>query len=137
VIAHALRTGLILLGMLWALPWTLFGLLLGGIGLLTGGSVQRSGRTLEFWGGAIGWMLDHAPIVAGAIAITFGHVVLAANEHARNICRSHERVHVKQYERWGPLFVPAYLFCSLVLWLTGRDAYRDNPFEIEAYRRGH
>jgi len=42
-------------------------------------------------------------------------------------------VHVRQYERWGPLFGPAYLGCSLVLWLMGKRAYRDNPFEVEAY----
>jgi hypothetical protein len=28
---------------------------------------------------------------------------------------------------------PAYLGCSLVLRLTGRRAYRDNPFERQAY----
>jgi hypothetical protein len=53
-----------------------------------------------------------------------------------DFCRSHELVHVRQYERWGVLFIPAYLLCSLVLWLTGRDPYRDNPFEREAYAKG-
>ena len=47
--------------------------------------------------------------------------------------RAHERVHVRQCERWGPLFVPAYLGVSLWLMARGRDAYRDNPFEVEAY----
>ena len=28
---------------------------------------------------------------------------------------------------------PAYLGASLALWLTGRNAYRDNPFERQAY----
>jgi hypothetical protein len=28
---------------------------------------------------------------------------------------------------------PAYLLCSLALWLAGRRPYRDNPFEREAY----
>jgi hypothetical protein len=42
-------------------------------------------------------------------------------------------VHVRQYERWGPLFVPAYVLCSAVIWSRGGDAYRDNPFEREAY----
>jgi len=31
-----------------------------------------------------------------------------------------------------PFFVPAYLLCSLLLRLRGRDGYRDNPFEIRA-----
>ena len=42
-------------------------------------------------------------------------------------------VHVRQFERWGPLMGPAYLLSSLVLWLAGRRPYLDNPFEREAY----
>jgi hypothetical protein len=34
------------------------------------------------------------------------------------------------------LFGPAYLLCSLVLWLRGGRAYRDNPFERQAYEEG-
>jgi hypothetical protein len=47
--------------------------------------------------------------------------------------RAHERVHVRQYERWGPLFLPSYLFLSLYMYLRGCDPYRDNPFEREAF----
>ena len=36
-------------------------------------------------------------------------------------------------KRWGILFVPAYLSASVYLYFRGRDAYRDNPFEVEAY----
>jgi hypothetical protein len=43
------------------------------------------------------------------VAITLGHVVLATTESALKKTRSHERVHVRQYERWGPFFIPAYL----------------------------
>lgn len=44
----------------------------------------------------------------------------------------HELVHVRQYELWGPLFVPIYLIASL--WAHGRggNAYRDNRFEVAA-----
>jgi hypothetical protein len=31
------------------------------------------------------------------------------------------------------LFIPAYLLTSLYLKVRGRDAYRDNPFEREAF----
>jgi hypothetical protein len=31
---------------------------------------------------------------------------------------------------------PAYLLCSFYLWLTGRRAYRANPFERQAYDLG-
>lgn len=68
-----------------------------------------------------------------AMAMTFGHVVFGANVVALDITRRHEHVHVRQYERWGLLFVPAYLGASVILFLRGRDGYRDNPFEIEAY----
>ena len=68
-----------------------------------------------------------------AMAMTLGHVVLGQTDAALDVAREHELVHVRQYERWGPLFVPAYLGASLVLWLAGRDAYRENPFERQAY----
>lgn len=121
------------LGIAWASPWTLFGLFLGAISLITGGKSQRSGRVLEFWGGAADWFLKRAPIVGGAAAITFGHVVLGRSRLDIEICREHEMVHVRQYERWGVFFIPAYLLFSLVQWLRGKSAYRDNPFEVEAY----
>lgn len=46
----------------------------------------------------------------------------------------HELVHVRQYELWGPLFVPIYLIASLWAGLRGGNAYRDNRFEIAARR---
>jgi hypothetical protein len=52
------------------------------------------------------------------------------------ISRDHEMVHVRQFERWGPLMGPAYLGCSLVLWFMGRRPYHDNPFETQAYEEG-
>jgi hypothetical protein len=120
----------------WALPWTTFGLFVGGLGLLTGGNVQRTGRVIEFWGGGAAWFLRRFPLVAGAAAVTFGHVVLARSKTALDGTRSHEMVHVRQYERWGPLFVPAYLACYFALWLAGRHPYFDNPFEREAFENG-
>ena len=66
--------------------------------------------------------------------MTWGHVILGQTAAALDISREHELVHVRQYERWGPLFIPAYLLCSAVIWLRGGDPYRDNPFERQAYR---
>jgi len=68
------------------------------------------------------------------LAITLGHTILGQPDAALDISRDHEMVHVRQFERWGPLMGPAYLGCSLVLWLTGRRAYYDNPFERQAYQ---
>ena len=48
--------------------------------------------------------------------------------------REHERVHVRQAHQWGPLFIPAYLGASVVAVLLGRRGYRENAFEVEAYR---
>jgi hypothetical protein len=121
--------------LLWALPWTLLGLLLGLVALATGGGWQRVGRVLEFHGGSLRRLLRHVPIAGGAAAMTLGHVVLARTSADLDKSRRHELIHVAQYERWGPLFVPAYFACSGWMWLRGRDAYFDNPFEEEAYRR--
>jgi len=66
--------------------------------------------------------------------MTWGHVILGQTAAALDFSREHELIHVRQYERWGPLFIPAYLLCSAVIWLRGGDPYRDNPFECEAYR---
>lgn len=123
-----------LLAILWAFPWTLFGLMNGALGLLTGGHVQRSGRVLEFWGGWVTLYLRVFPLVWGASAVTFGHVVLGRDLDALASSRTHESVHVRQYERWGPLFVPAYIICWLTLWLRRKNPYFDNPFEREAFR---
>ena len=69
-------------------------------------------------------------------AITFGHVVLGTHPQELQRLRAHERVHVRQCERWGPLFLPAYALAGAWQWVRGRDAYRDNPFEVEARRLG-
>lgn len=124
---------IVALAILWASPWTLFGLLVGGLGLATGGRVRQTGRVLEFSGGFARVFLKVFPLVRGASAVTFGHTVLGRSQSLLDDCRRHEMVHVRQYERWGPLFVPAYLFCWLVLWLSGRNAYFDNPFERQAF----
>jgi hypothetical protein len=119
----------------WAGPWTLLGILVGLVGMATGGGVQRVGRVLEFHGGWLAWLLTRAPIAGGATALTLGHSVLARSAPDLDRTRDHELVHVAQYERWGLLFVPAYLGWSAWLWLRGRDPYWDNPFEREAYNK--
>ncbi len=120
-----------ILKMVWAAPWSVVGLCIGLGSCMTGGKAKRSGNVLEFHGGLAKWLLQLTPV--DAIAITIGHVVLGRSETALDISRDHERVHVRQYERWGIFFVPAYFFLSGLLWIRGKDAYRDNPFEVEAY----
>ncbi|MCA9186817.1 MAG: hypothetical protein KDA99_14420 [Planctomycetales bacterium] len=129
-----LRAWWVPLAILWAFPWTLCGASVGVLLLATGGRVRRIGRVLEFCGGWAPRLLTRVPIAGGASAITLGHTVLALDQASLDRTRQHERVHVAQYERWGPLFVPAYLLASALLWLRGRDPYWENPFEVEAYR---
>ncbi len=65
--------------------------------------------------------------------MTFGHTILARTEEDVRRTHEHELVHVRQYQRWGVFFVPAYFAASLWLWCTGKDFYRENPFEVEAF----
>ena len=88
---------------------------------------------LEAEGRLLAWGLTHLTwLEGGAAAITFGHVVLARDAAALEWTRSHERAHVRQYERWGPLFIPLYLAASAWAMARGRNPYWDNPFEREA-----
>lgn len=118
---------------LWASPWTLLGLAIGLLGLVTGGRCRRIGRTLEFWGGFTTGFLRVFPLVKGVFAVTFGHIILGRDPAELDRVRPHEWVHVRQYERWGILFVPDYLFHWVRLLLVGRDPYRENPFERQAF----
>ncbi|MCC9654486.1 hypothetical protein [Rhodopirellula halodulae] len=112
----------------WTAPNTLIGLT---IGLLLGGRIQWVSGVAEIHGRWIARALRSMPVPAAAM--TLGHVVLGCSLSDLDRTRRHERVHVRQYERWGPFFLPAYLLASLFLKFSGRDAYRGNPFEVEAY----
>ena len=134
---------------LWASPNTLLGLVFVPIALLP--AVRRARPrwrrlgapprvrliegVLEVHGPWIGILLQRfVPIAGGALAMTFGHVVVGRDAQALEVSRAHERVHVRQSERWGPLFIPAYLLASVWAWFRGRGAYEGNVFEVEAYR---
>lgn len=121
---HPLR----LLAYLWPAPYTILGI---AIGLLLGGRFRCVQGVIEIHGGRIATVLQRLPIPAAAL--TFGHVVFAQTRGDHQRTREHERVHVRQYERWGIGFVPAYLAESLWLYAQRRDGYRENHFEIEAY----
>jgi hypothetical protein len=115
---------------LWALPTTLVGLVLAGAALFGGRARVRAG-TVEVWGGWLAGLLRVWP--PGAAAMALGHVILAMTEEDLERHGVHERVHVQQCERWGPLFLPAYGVASLWAWARGRDPYRGNAFEREAF----
>ncbi|MEO8486828.1 MAG: signal peptide prediction [Betaproteobacteria bacterium] len=117
----------------WAAPNSLAGLLAGGVVLLLGGKVRIVAGVAEFSGGSIAVLCDVLPASRRFCAITLGHCIVGTSERALDAVRAHERVHVGQCERWGPLFVPAYALSSAWQWLRGRRAYRDNAFERQAY----
>ena len=122
------------LAYLWAGPNSLIGLALGSLALLGGGRLQRVDGVLEANGPLLAWLLTRAALPStGVEALTLGHVVLGRNAACLARCRQHELVHVRQYEAWGPFFLPAYFFSSLFQWFAGRDPYRDNRFEREAF----
>ncbi len=118
---------------IWASPNSLFGLLVGLAGLMTGGKMQVIRGVVEFHGGFVRWLLRNSALGKSTMAMTLGHTIIGQTAKTLEISRDHEHVHVKQYGNWGPFFVPAYLFCSLYLWCVKRDPYLDNPFEVEAY----
>ena len=119
----------------WAAPYSALGLALGFIALVFGATVQLREGALEFAGGRLALLLARLPPRLRFSAITFGHVILCIDHATLSVVRAHEQVHVRQYERWGPFFVPAYLFSSLVQLVRGRDPYRENYFEREAYAK--
>jgi hypothetical protein len=118
---------------LWAAPNTLVGLLGVPLVVFERGRMRVVEGVMEIHGPVIAWLLRRCVLVEGGVcAITFGHIVLARDQESLDATRAHERVHVRQYERWGPLFIPAYLLASL--WGLFREAgiYYGNFFERQA-----
>lgn len=119
---------------LWAGPASLLGLVLAAMAAPFGAALRlRSGVlevTLAPRRSVQALRVPFLPFVA----ITLGHVVVARTARDQHRLRAHERVHVAQYERWGPLFLLAYPAESARQLLLGRRPYVDNRFECEARR---
>lgn len=113
---------------LWALPCSAIGALFGMLILLTGGSLRREGRTIEF---ALSARLANSACGRRLpfVAITFGQLILGVSRAELARVRAHEQVHVRQYERLGVFFLLAYPLAGL----RGECPYRGNRFEVEAY----
>lgn len=119
---------------LWAFPTTCVGLLFLPLALLSGGGYHVVDGVLEIHGGLVDRFLRRCTLLeGGASAMTLGHVVLGRDELLLELTRPHERVHVRQCERWGIFFLPAYGIASLIALARGGNVYRDNAFEREAY----
>lgn len=130
----SIRQRLFVIGrVLWAAPTSAVGLLVALPVLAAGGSMRRVGPALEValrprtLPPASRWR--HARFAA----IALGHVIVGRTHDELARLRAHEHVHVRQAERLGPFFVPAYLWSSAVAWWRGECPYRGNRYEIEAY----
>jgi hypothetical protein len=117
----------------WAAPATAVGLAAALFAFLLGAHARVVDGVVEVGGGRLAAWVARLPKALRFEAITLGHVVLGATHTALCELRAHERVHVRQYERWGLLFFPLYLGSSLVQCLRGRDPYLHNRFEREAF----
>jgi hypothetical protein len=118
--------------MLWASPFSLLGLALAAVLLAIGGKARWSEGALE-----VTFRPSLCDCGKRARALPFrgfvlGHVILAFTEEELAAIGPHERVHVAQYERWGPFFLLAYGASALWQLARGRRPYWDNHFEIEA-----
>ena len=92
--------------------------------------MQYRRGTLEFHGGFSRWLADNR----GFMAMTLGHVIIGRDPLCLDTCRDHEQAHVRQVERWGAAFIPAYIAASVLAWARGQDYYLDNWFERDARR---
>jgi hypothetical protein len=131
------RSLLVGLGMLWTLPNSFLGLLLGVAGMPLGARAQWRVREHALVFNRWPW-----PWGTGG-ALTLGNVIIYTGDELATPCLTyahragrrvdnaillvdHERAHVYQYMLLGPLFLPVYLLC-------GGVSVR-NPFERAADR---
>lgn len=121
--------------LIWAAPCSAIGLALAVLPLALGGSSRWSAGALEVTyrntQAGCGKLASTLPFRG----IVFGHVILAVTREELQHIGSHERVHVEQYERWGPLFLFAYVASSAWQLLKGRGPYWNNHFEVQARQR--
>jgi hypothetical protein len=116
-------------GYIWAFPVTAVGLLLALCAALSGGSVRVRQGVVEVTGGLVAWLLCGNRLWQGGAAMALGHVIIARDRASLQRSRRHELFHTHQFERWGPLLIPAYGLVSLWLRCRGYDPYLDHPME--------
>jgi len=87
---------------LWAGSCTLLGFLLAGLLAVRAGGAHWQ-RLDGVWECTL-----RRPLRLPFEAIALGELVIAVDSQAMQRLRRHERVHVEQARRWGPLFLAAY-----------------------------
>ncbi|WP_242107042.1 hypothetical protein [Luteimonas aquatica] len=108
-------------GVVWTLPNTAIGLLLGVAGLAFGAHAHLRAADLALvfhrwpWGpgGAmtLGNVILHTGDTLDAECVTYAHRAGWCQEPAI-LLADHERAHIYQYMALGPLFLPLYLLCG-------------------------
>ena len=129
-----LHWGKMTLGIIWASPLTLCGLLLALPVLLWKGQLRLLlGRmpALLVTGPAADFLLHKHPF-GPMCAMAIGHVVIGESRGLTPRILVHELVHVRQASQWGFLFPLVYFAASAWAALCGKDAYWHNVFEIAA-----
>lgn len=123
--------------LLWAAPCSTVGLALTAVLLVIGAKARWASGALEV-------TYRHSLAGCGTRArnlncrgIVFGHVILAVTREELRSIGAHERVHVEQYERWGPLLFFAYGASSLWQFVNRRSPYWHNHFEVQARERSN
>lgn len=119
----------------WAAPASAIGLLLLAVALCLGATCRVVDGVAEVAGGQASRLFPFLPRICNVEAITFGHVVIGLDHDLLTLLRPHEHAHVRQYERWGILFIPLYLCSSAIQLLAGRNPYLHNHFEKEAFAK--
>jgi hypothetical protein len=71
-------------------------------------------------------------LVPNWLAITIGRRIFAWRP-LDEVELAHELAHVRQWSRYGLLYIPRYLRASWRARRAGHDGYRDNPFERAAF----
>ncbi|HEY8608735.1 MAG TPA: signal peptide prediction [Noviherbaspirillum sp.] len=125
-----------LLGVVWAAPLTLFGLLVALPVVLFRGHLQLvHGHTVALLvrGRFADFLLRRHPF-GPMNAMALGHVVVASHDGMSTRVLVHELAHVRQAARWGVLFPFAYLASSAWALVRGKNAYWHNRFEVAARR---
>lgn len=85
---------------------------------------------LHVWG----WLKGPAQrvIMPDWLAITIGHDIFAWRQ-LDEFELAHELVHVRQWSANGIMYIPRYFQASRAAAAAGKDRYRGNAFEVEAY----
>jgi hypothetical protein len=111
----------LLLGVAWAVPNTLLGLLAGIAGMAFGAHAHWSRRELALVFNAMPWGPGGALTLGNTILHTGGTLDAPCMTYAHRaglgiepsiLLADHERAHVFQYMALGPLFLPLYFACG-------------------------